>query len=186
MRPACRLERRRADPAASPGLVRADAAYWPANGHVYVLGGRHRDTAGSFNDTIYSYNPATNAWATATGALTDTNTSNLAVAVLTGPTARASTPSAARSPAPASPPPASCASTTRPPGPSPTARPGPQNPAMLPGGWAVHNNKLYIFGGFDPVTGGGATPADIWIFDPATAGGTWTHSRRGAVAGPRL
>ena len=160
---------------ASPGLTRADGAYWAANGLVYVLGGRTTDTAGDFNDTIYTYNPGTNAWAVATGALTDTSTSNLAVAVLTGPSGpriyaiggavagAGVTPSGiVRIYDPTT-------------GTVTNGTTWPMSPPILPGGWTVYNNKLYIFGGFDPVTGGGATPPDNWIFDPASGGGTWTH-----------
>src|SRR5207253_6210226 len=51
---------------------------------------------------------------------------------------------------------------------------GPQSPAVIPGGWSVYNNKLYLFGGFDPV--GNVMIPDIWVFDPMAAPGSqWTH-----------
>jgi len=46
----------------------------------------------------------------------------------------------------------------------------PANPVRVPGGWAVVNNKLYIFGGFSSLgTGGDFT--DTWRFDPLAASG---------------
>ena len=46
-----------------------------------------------------------------------------------------------------------------------TKAPWPPSPNMLPGGWAVYNNKLYVFGGLE------LSPAlvghdDIWVYDP--------------------
>jgi hypothetical protein len=53
--------------------------------------------------------------------------------------------------------------------------PWPANPARIPGGYAVLNNKLYIFGGFDP-RGNGTTYGDTWVFDPmAAAGSRWSQ-----------
>jgi len=161
---------------AAPGLVRADGAYWAANGLVYVLGGRTSDTAGTFSQVIYTYNVATNTWAQAPTMLTDMDTSNLAAAVLTGPSgqriyavggtvAGGTIPSGiVRIYDPAT-------------GTLTTGTPWPQTPPVVPGGWAVYNNKLYMFGGFDPATGGGSQTDNIWIYDPMVgAGGTWTQS----------
>ncbi|MDQ5824257.1 MAG: S-layer homology domain-containing protein [Chloroflexota bacterium] len=56
-----------------------------------------------------------------------------------------------------------------------TTDPWPANPARIPGGYAVLNNKLYIFGGFDP-RGNGTTYADTWVFDPMSAAGSrWSQ-----------
>ena len=162
---------------ANPGLVRADGVYWPPNGLVYVLGGRTTDNAGDFSQTIYTYNVATNSWAQATTMLTDMDTSNLASVMLTGPSGpriyavggtiagAGATPSdIVRIYDPAT-------------GTLTTGTPWPQTPHVVPGGWAVYNNKLYMFGGFDPITGGGSQTDNIWIYDPmAGAGGTWTQS----------
>jgi Kelch motif len=162
---------------AAPGLIRADGVYWPANGLAYVLGGRTSDTAGSFNQVIYTYNATTNTWAQASTMLTDMDTSNLATVMLNGPAGpriyavggaiagAGVTPSdIVRIYDPAT-------------GTLTTGTPWPQTPHVLPGGWAVYNNKLYIFGGFDPVTGGGSMTDNIWIYDPMVgAGGTWTQS----------
>src|SRR6267142_7036466 len=43
---------------------------------------------------------------------------------------------------------------------------------VLPGGFTVLNNKLYILGGFDTVTGGGQGTNQIWEFTPPT---TWVQ-----------
>src|SRR6267142_6698863 len=40
---------------------------------------------------------------------------------------------------------------------------------VLPGGFTVLNNKLYILGGFDTVTGGGQGTNQIWEFTPPSA-----------------
>jgi hypothetical protein len=43
---------------------------------------------------------------------------------------------------------------------------------VLPGGFTVFNNKLYILGGFDTITGGGQGTNQIWEFTPPT---TWVQ-----------
>jgi hypothetical protein len=40
---------------------------------------------------------------------------------------------------------------------------------VLPGGFTVLNNKLYILGGFDTVTNGGQGTNQIWEFTPSPA-----------------
>ena len=46
---------------------------------------------------------------------------------------------------------------------------------VLPGGFAVTGNKLYIVGGFDIGTG---STAQTWPFDPSAAlGARWAHGR---------
>src|SRR5207253_1490523 len=56
-----------------------------------------------------------------------------------------------------------------------TTDPWPASPARVPGGYAVYNNKLYIFGGFSAL-GAGAVFTDTWRFDPmAVAGAKWTQ-----------
>ena len=41
---------------------------------------------------------------------------------------------------------------------------------VLPGGFTVFNNKLYILGGFDTITNGGQGTNQIWQFTPSPAG----------------
>src|SRR5205823_2254567 len=64
--------------------------------------------------------------------------------------------------------------------------------AHVPGGYAVYNNKLYIFGGFSGL-GSGAVYNDTWVFDPnGTVGNKWRHIAgnlslaRGYIAGAQL
>ena len=54
----------------------------------------------------------------------------------------------------------------------------PANPPRIPGGYAVWNNKLYIFGGYNPRANNnnGAVYDDTWIFNPmAPSGSKWTQ-----------
>src|SRR5439155_2500499 len=50
----------------------------------------------------------------------------------------------------------------------------PASPTRLPGGWAVYNNKFYVFGGFVPTPAPGTMYAEIWVYDPST--NAWTQS----------
>ena len=53
---------------------------------------------------------------------------------------------------------------------SPVAAPWPAaGTTVLPGGFTVFQNKLYILGGFDTVTGGGQGINQIWEFTPSPA-----------------
>src|SRR5205823_2399885 len=69
----------------------------------------------------------------------------------------------------------------------------PVTTARIPGGYAVYNNKLYIFGGFTSL-GTGAVFTDTWQFDPMAASGQkWTQLNtanlnlgRGYMAGATL
>jgi hypothetical protein len=162
---------------ASPGLTRAGGTYFPANGKIYVIGGRTTDSPDQGSQTIYSYNPASDTWATAATALTDTKVSNLVVALLTGPSGPriyavgGSYPSGSMDLLPTN-----IVRVYDPVGGSLVqADNWPQtSPLVIPGGWAVFNNKLYIFGGYDPVAV--AMIPDIWQFDPMAAPGSqWTH-----------
>ena len=54
---------------------------------------------------------------------------------------------------------------------SPVAAPWPAaGTTVIPGGFTVFQNKLYILGGFDTVTGGGQGINQIWEFTPSPAG----------------
>ncbi|HMA35787.1 MAG TPA: S8 family serine peptidase [Chloroflexia bacterium] len=48
----------------------------------------------------------------------------------------------------------------------------PAAPLRLPGGWAVANNKFYVFGGYNPA--GPEMRAEIWAYDPMTD--SWAQS----------
>src|SRR4029077_21057742 len=53
---------------------------------------------------------------------------------------------------------------------SPVAAPWPAaGTTVIPGGFTVFQNKLYILGGFDTVTGGGQGINQIWEFTPSPA-----------------
>ncbi len=61
----------------------------------------------------------------------------------------------------------------------------PVNPALVPGGYAVYNNKLYIFGGHAilPRT---QLFSDTWVFDPMMPSGSrWTHLTSANLSVPR-
>src|SRR5207248_10121939 len=69
----------------------------------------------------------------------------------------------------------------------------PASPAHVAGGYAVFNNKMYIFGGFTSI-GAGSVFTDTWTFDPMAASGQkWTRLTtanlnlgRGYIAGAAL
>ena len=161
----------------SPGLGRDDATYFPGTGMIYVIGGRSTNDPDTGSSTIYTYDPSSDTWGTASTTLTDTKTSNLAVAMLNGPSGpRIYAVGGAYGTGSVDLNPTNIVRVYDPVSGSLTqADNWPQvSPLALPGGWAVFNNKLYIFGGFDPVNT--AMISDIWTFDPmAAAGSQWTH-----------
>lgn len=66
-----------------------------------------------------------------------------------------------------------------------TTDPWPANPARIPGGYAVLDNKLYVFGGFDP-RGGGTVYGETWVFDPMSpAGSRWSRLVSANLSTPR-
>ena len=123
------------------------------------MGGRSSDAAGSEFTHPFEYDPGTNSWTTKSATYPDTHANNMACGVLTD----AGTPYIY------------CVggSQVTVTGTfdrvfrydpvtdviSPVAAPWPGGLGMvLPGGFTVFNNKLYILGGFDTVTGGGQGP----------------------------
>src|SRR5262249_44864653 len=118
-------------------------------------------------------------WATASTMLTDTKTSNLAVVTMNGPSGPRIY--AVGGSAPTGSPdllPSDIVRVYDPvAGTLTNADPWPQHtPYVIPGGWSVFNNKLYMFGGFDPFNTPTAMIPDIWEFNPmAAAGSQWTH-----------
>ena len=134
--------------------VRSVGVYFPANGRFYAMGGRSADTAGSDFTHPFEYNPATNTWTTKAATYADNQVNNMACGVLTD----AGTPyiycvggSAA----------GSAAATDRvfrynpvTDVISPVASPWPgAMGTIVPGGFSVFNNKLYILGGFNNPVG---------------------------------
>ena len=158
------------------GVVRAWGAFFPANGKFYVMGGRQSDTAGSEILHPREYYPLGQTWAAKFTAFPDNQIANMVGGVLKvdgtdyivlvgGSAAGATSASSAvlvYEPILD----AGLALTTDP-------WPGNVGGTVLPGGAAVHANKLYLFGGFNVGVGMVNT---IWCFDPlAPAGSRWTE-----------
>jgi hypothetical protein len=161
-----------------PGpLVRAVGVLFPANSHFYAVGGRSSDLAGSDSTNPFDYNPTTNMWTTVTAAFPDNQVNNMACGVLTvgttpqiycvGGSAAGGTTAAARV---FSYNPVANTITTL------TAAdnwPGNTAGTILPGGFVVVGNKLYITGGFNINIG---MTHQTWVFDPTAAvGSRWTQ-----------
>ena len=155
--------------------VRAVGVYFPGNGLFYAMGGRSADAAG--NDFIhpFEYNPGTNTWSTKVGTYPDNQVNNMACAVLNvggtlqiycvGGSAAGGTTSASRV--------FSYNPITDVVNALTAADNWPGNAAgnILPGGFAITGNKLYIVGGFQIGT---ASTSQTWQFDPnAAIGSRW-------------
>ena len=141
--------------------------YFPANGKFYGMGGRSADTAGSDFTHPFEYGPATNSWTTKSATYADNQVNNMACGVLTdagtpyiycvGGSAAGATMATGRvfryNPV---------TDTI-----SPIAAPWPQGTVnVVPGGFTIFQNKLYILGGFD--IPGGISTNQIWEFTPGT------------------
>ena len=144
--------------------------FFPANGKFYAMGGRMSDTAGSEFTHPLEYDPVANSWTTKSATYPDNHVNNMACGVLTD----AGTPyiycvggSAVTIP--------DISDRVFRYNPvtdviSPVAAPWPAVMGMvLPGGFTVFNNKLYILGGFDTITNGGQATNQIWEFTPSPA-----------------
>src|SRR6266550_3077897 len=154
----------------SPG-VRLVGVYFPANGKFYAMGGRSSDSAGSEFTHPFEYDPAANSWTIKAATYPDNLVNNMACGVLTD----AGTPYIY------------CAGGSFVVTPtvttgrvfrynpvtdtiSPVAAPWPAaGTTVLPGGFTVFQNKLYILGGFDTATNGGQGTNQIWEFTPSPA-----------------
>src|SRR6188472_418229 len=155
-------------------LVRAVGVYFQPNGNFYTVGGRTSDTAGSDFQHVLQYTPSSNSWTQKPSTLPDNFMNNMACGVLTV----SGTPQIY------------CVGGSFATGTTATARVFSYNPAtdtattltgddwpgamgtILPGGFAVANNKLYILGGFNINV---ASTNQIWSFDPtAGVGSKWT------------
>jgi hypothetical protein len=149
--------------------ARGRAAGATIGNNVYVFGGRPDGT--TYAQTVYIYNTAANTWQLSSATLPDAMTSNMGAGVLTFPEGQrvfivggSGTGSVltgrtlAFNPADG---------TFTPKAAWPAA------PTRLPGGWAVANNKLYVFGGFVPTPAPGVVYAETWMYDPTA--NTWTQ-----------
>ncbi|HEY3662756.1 MAG TPA: hypothetical protein VGL24_06345 [Chthoniobacterales bacterium] len=152
--------------------VRSVGVYFPANGHFYAIGGRASDNAGDDFTHPFEYNPSTNTWTTKSASFPDNQVNNMACGVLNasgtdyiycvGGSAAGATTATDRvfryDPV------ADTITTVASPWPGDTGG------IVLPGGFTVFNNNLYILGGFSINVG---MVSDIWQFNPA--GPSWTH-----------
>jgi hypothetical protein len=130
---------------------------------IYLFGGR--PDGATYTDDIYRYDLAAHTWSQVPTPFPDLQSSNMAGGLLTFPEGQRifvvggnGTGSTYTGRAVAFDP-ATNTFTTK--------ASWPASPARLPGGWAVVNNKFYIFGGITAsATGQGY--ADNWVYDPAT------------------
>ena len=161
---------------ASPStVVRAWGAFFPTNGKFYAVGGRADDTAGHDLLQPIEYDPLLDTWVTKIATLGDHQVNNMVggvlnfggtsfIVVVGGSAAGATT---ATSEVRQYDPVADVVTTL-----TSDPWPGNTNGTTLPGGAAVVNNKLYVFGGFNIGVGMVST---IYRFDPAAiAGSRWT------------
>ena len=157
-------------------LVRAVGVYFQADGNFYTVGGRTSDTAGDDFQHVLQYNPTSNSWTQMASTLPDNQMNNMACGVLTvsgtpliycvGGSAAGNTTATARvfTYDPATDTPALLGSDDW---------PGDAAGTILPGGFTVANNRLYILGGFNINV---ASTNEIWEFNPnAAAGSRWTQ-----------
>jgi Kelch motif len=164
--------------------TRSVGVYFPANGKFYEMGGRSSDSSGSDFRRPFEYDPATNAWTTKSATYPDAEVNNMACGVLT----ESGTPYIY------------CVGGSQAGNTTATARvfrynpvtdtinsltaadnwPGDLAGTILPGGFAVAGNDLYILGGFSINI---ASTNEIWQFDPsAAAGAKWTQKVNTPVA----
>jgi Kelch motif len=153
----------------SPG-VRFVGVFFPANGKFYAMGGRAFDGGGGEFVNPFEYDPVTGTWTTKAATYPDNQTNNMACGVLNdagtdyiycaGGSESATSTTTGRvfryDPV---------ADVI-----TPVAGPWPPGAAsILPGGFSVFNNQLFILGGFDiPL---GEDIDQIWEFTPGT--NTW-------------
>jgi plastocyanin len=158
-------------------LIRAVGVWFPADGNFYTMGGRTSDAAGSDFQHVLRYTPSSNSWTQTGVTLPDNQMNNMACSVLAvagspyiycvGGSAAGQTTATARvffyDPV------ADTATTLT----SADNWPGNMVGTILPGGFAAHNDKLYILGGFNINV---ASTNEIWQFDPtAGVGSKWTQ-----------
>jgi hypothetical protein len=152
--------------------VRMVGIYFPGNGRFYTIGGRSMDGVGNDFTHPFEYDPASNTWAIKSATYPDNQVSNMACGVVTdsgtdyiyciGGSAGGQTTATDRvfryNPV------TDVIETIAAPW------PGDSDGITLPGGFAVFENKLYIFGGFRINT---AMTETIWEFTPTT--NTWVQ-----------
>jgi hypothetical protein len=169
-------------------LVRAVGVYFQADGNFYTVGGRTSDVAGSDFQHVLKFDTTSNTWTQMASTLPDNQMNNMACGVLAvsgtpliycvGGSAAGATTATARvfTYDPVTDTPALLGSDDW---------PGDAAGTILPGGFAVANNKLYILGGFNINV---ASTNEIWEFNPnAGAGSRWmqkTNTPEGIMYAP--
>ena len=161
-------------PSVGVGLV---GVHFNGNGLFYGMGGRSSDSAGSDFMHPFEYNPGTNAWTTKAATYPDNQVNNMACGELlesgphyiycVGGSAAGAVTATARvfryNPVTDTIDTLTAADNW----------PGDAAGTILPGGFAVANNKLYTLGGFNIDV---ASTNQIWEFDPTAAvGSKWTQ-----------
>jgi hypothetical protein len=150
--------------------VRFVGVYFPANGKFYAMGGRAFDGGGGEFTHPFEYDPITNTWTTKSATYTDNQVNNMGCGVLTesgtpyiycvGGSESATSTTTGRTfrydPITDT---LTNVATTWPPGAS----------NILPGGFSVFSNKLYVLGGFNVNVG---MDDRIWEFTPPS---TWVQ-----------
>jgi hypothetical protein len=157
--------------------VRLVGVLFPANHKFYAMGGRASDSAGSDFTHPFAYSLGLNVWLTRQATYPDNQVNNMACGVLNnsgtdfiycvGGSAAGQTSATARvfqyNPV------TDTITTLS----SADNWPGNNTGTILPGGFAVVNNKLYILGGFNINV---SSTNQIWEFNPAGAvGAKWTQ-----------
>jgi hypothetical protein len=156
-------------------LVRSWGAFFPPDGKFYAVGGRFDDVAGDDFIQVNIYDPVADSWSLSNSTFVDGQVNNMVggvldfggtqyIVVVGGSAAGATTSTSdVRQYDPVAD--AIIVLTDDP-------WPGNTDGTMLPGGAAVVDNKLYVFGGFHIGIG---MLDGIWVFDPAAAAGSrWT------------
>jgi plastocyanin len=157
--------------------VRIVGIYFQPNGKFYGMGGRMDDNAGSDFTNPFEYDPAANSWTIKSATYPDNQVNNMACGELAvggtpyiycvGGSAAGQTTATARV---FRYDPVADSLESLDPGDN---WPGDAAGTILPGGFAVVNNRLYIVGGFDINV---ASTNEIWEFDPTVGiGAKWTQ-----------
>jgi plastocyanin len=157
--------------------TRIVGVYFQANGKFYGMGGRSSDVAGSDFTNPFEYDPVANSWTIKSATYPDNQVNNMACGELAvdgtpyiycvgGSAAGAATATARVFRYD----PVADTIESLDPG---DDWPGDAAGTILPGGFAVVNNRLYIMGGFNINV---ASTNEIWEFDPTVGiGAKWTQ-----------
>jgi Kelch motif protein len=166
-------------------ITRAWGVFFPGNGRFYAMGGRQTDVAGSDYVNPREYNPTSNTWVVKAAAYPNLQVCNMVGGVLTiGGTSVIVTVGGSAAGG------TTAISDTRTYNPvtdtltvlATDPWPGNVGGTVLPGGAAVFNNSLYVFGGFN--IGIGMTSA-IYQFNANNAAGARWTTKTAVLPAPR-